>query len=336
MGTLELEGPLPSPPELGYVEVMSRSGAVVRRIPLTSGAVLQLGRHFANDIVLDDPYVCPCHARLIFDGEGRLRIEDLSSVNGIWRSSGGARQTQVTLAAGESVRIGRTLVRFRASNQPLEPTLVDRSATGLPQVFEHPVAVGGLCLLTVIGLLLQAYLSSVTRTEGVKLVLEPLATLVLVAFWGALWAFASRLLAHRWNFWIHVAIGSAGILGYTVLEPLTDYLCFALNLDAFRAVMAQIGHTFGFGLLLYAHLRFVSGQPPLSLVRTATATVLTILTLTLLTEKGREGDFDPNPVFEATLKAPVFKLSGSRSAQDFFVKAAQLTDRLDRDEVDAR
>ena len=64
------------------LEVLDRRGRPLQRLRVET-LPLTIGRDLGNDVQLDDPYVCPQHARIVRDPDGRLVVEDLSSVNGL-------------------------------------------------------------------------------------------------------------------------------------------------------------------------------------------------------------------------------------------------------------
>ena len=65
-----------------WVEILSRHHDVVARYRCEDGA--RIGRAYDNDVVVDDPYVAPHHARIVRDEAGELFAEDLGSVNGLY------------------------------------------------------------------------------------------------------------------------------------------------------------------------------------------------------------------------------------------------------------
>ena len=65
---------------VGLLEVLNRSGQVDQRIAVAPGRIT-VGRALDNDVILDDPYVCPHHLALEVES-GHVTLEDLDSVNG--------------------------------------------------------------------------------------------------------------------------------------------------------------------------------------------------------------------------------------------------------------
>jgi len=69
-----------------------------------------VGRDAANDAVLDEPTVSKRHARLSFDPDGRLMVEDLASANGTWKNR--SRITRETYRSGETILFGKAEYRI--------------------------------------------------------------------------------------------------------------------------------------------------------------------------------------------------------------------------------
>jgi len=310
----------------GHLELLNRSGSVVRRFALSAGP-LTLGRDPGGAVVLDDPYVCPRHALLREEVAG-LVVEDCASVNGISSAPGQPRVARLHLASGMTVRVGRSTLRYRSAAAPLPATLVDGAAVGPLRLCENPVIIAGFCLLAPLLLLLKTYLATVTRVQGGKLLFEPVVTVVIIICWAALWSFAGRLLSYRWHFWIHFGIGCAGLVTFLGLDVVSGYLCFAINLDPLQPLVDNLGQTAALALLLFAHLRFVSAAPSRPLGRAAVLVSLAVLGLTFLTAHSDSGDFNTSPEYRVTLKAPPFQLVKGRNVADFMTEASGLTTQL--------
>lgn len=324
METLTAQTTIPACP--GQIEILNRSGAVIRRLPLTSG-ILTLGRDLTSDLILDDPYVCPHHARL-YEREGRLVIEDLGSVNGVSRAPGGIRIDHLEIESGESLRVGHTTLRYRNATSPLPPTLVDRSGAGPLRQLERPRFLAVLYLFAPLLLLLTTYLETTTRLEVDKLLLTPIIAVLILLLWAALWAFANRILSYRWHFAIHLGIGCAGLISMQLWETLNGYLSFALNLDYAYGALEHLGQTLLVAILIFAHLRFVSFAPSRSLARAAGIISLTVLGISLLPAVSERGDFNPAPAFQVTLKSPLFNFVPRKNADLFFKEIEKMPAEL--------
>ena len=105
-----------------FVEVLDRRGELLRRERL-GDLPYRIGRAFDNHLVLDDPYVCPFHAAIERAEDGGLVLRDQGSLNGLQRLPGRRREARLEVTHGLSVRLGRSVLRFRDASLPVPATL---------------------------------------------------------------------------------------------------------------------------------------------------------------------------------------------------------------------
>lgn len=104
---------------------------VGRTFPLAE-AQTDLGRGSMADIRLRDRTVSRLHARILHDGTV-FTVEDLDSPNGLF-VNGQPVEGPVTLADGDVIELGHTLLRFQAAVEdppPPEPEQPEGSASGM-------------------------------------------------------------------------------------------------------------------------------------------------------------------------------------------------------------
>ncbi len=206
------------------VEVLDRRGAVRRRVWLRAFPAT-LGRDYRSDLVLDDRYVDPTHARLERDDHGGMVLTDLGSANGILEPSGGGRVGRVTLHSGTVVRLGRTVLRFIDPGQPVAPALREdhgpRLAIGRSTPRDLALAVASVGVL-----LFNQYTTATGRETLTNLVGGTLGILVAVAAWAGGWALVGRITQHRFRFREHFLIPAAALVVLLASDTLGDYLKF--------------------------------------------------------------------------------------------------------------
>jgi pSer/pThr/pTyr-binding forkhead associated (FHA) protein len=81
-----------------------------RRLAITAGATIRLGRALDNDFVLEDVSVSRYHA-IITASNGSFRLKDLGSHNGTYVR--GQRVAEALLADGDAIRLGDAQITFR-------------------------------------------------------------------------------------------------------------------------------------------------------------------------------------------------------------------------------
>lgn len=103
---------------------------------LTRGSYL-IGRSASCQIVLDHPRVSRKHARLIVD-QGRIAVEDLGSVNGIFVNGDRVTGTQ-ELQSGDSLMIGGETLELFVEAAPMDDSGLDSTTrTGLESIPPAP------------------------------------------------------------------------------------------------------------------------------------------------------------------------------------------------------
>jgi FHA domain-containing protein len=240
---------------LGYIEILDGKGGVIERVAVNSFP-LKVGRAYSNDVILNDPYVCPMHLAIGPDEQGVLIARDLDSVNGLRAGTREKRVASLELHSGSQFRIGHTQLRYCSVDHPLAATVMDRE-NGKSRLYSPYVAVVAGAAIFLL-LCLDAYLTTVERATVAAIVTEPLTTFAMLLVWSGLWALASRVIVSRFYFPQHVVIACGAIAGFFALSFSSEWLEF---LFPFVPVV-WIAGLFGSGLivaaLVYGHLKFAS------------------------------------------------------------------------------
>ena len=220
------------------LEILHPNGA--RTLQRLDALPVSVGRGLGNDLILDDPYVDAHHARIGLDEAGALRIEDLGSVNGVVANDARTRGA-IELRPGAEVRLGRTTLRFRDSDEPVSPALLDdRTSVARPSQVDgargRPAAALGWASTTrgqaIIGAValgafaLSSWLGSSDRSSVVDALGGASGFAVAAALWAGVWAVASRAIVHRFHFIGHFAVASAvalAALAWTTMEEWVDF-----------------------------------------------------------------------------------------------------------------
>jgi len=207
--------------EVIWIEVLARPRETVTR-QRVSGPVITIGRAYDNDIVLDDPHVAPHHLRLLRGPDGSWSADDLGSLNGMW--VGGMRRASALLHGDTALQIGQTELRLRSSAHAVPP---EQPLLRAPS--RWPLAL--LCLLALLGsMLLQVWLGETGEPKLISYLSPPLGVAVMLAVWAAVWSVLARIFTGRAQYGLHLLIASAGLLVYSVYEPLTQLGAYALAL----------------------------------------------------------------------------------------------------------
>jgi hypothetical protein len=315
------------------LEQLDHRGRVVHRLRLGDSPV-SVGRAYDNDVIVDDPYVDPHHLRIEPGPDGRLEFRDLDSRNGTWEHALNWRMGSAPLKSGMELRIGRTVLRFAAIDQPVPRALADHARVGGLEFLLDPKAAVSLIGLALLAGGLDAFLGATDGFTLVQFLTPGLAGLVAAAIWAGGWAFANRLVVHRFRFLAHLAW--AALIGVILLLVRigAEWLDFffptvgggwvALALDI--AVVAT---------LLAGHLWLVTEWDQRRRWRVALGVTALLAAILALLDWDQLPSADQRIVGQEALKPVSGRLVPARTADDFFRRARSLeteVDRLTRDE----
>jgi len=240
---------------LGYVERLDGKGGVVERFPIESFPI-KIGRAYGNDVILDDPYVCPAHVAIAPDEQGRLMVTDLESVNGLRESAWEKPVASLEIRSGSQFRIGHTQLRYCGVDHALAPTLVDRDSRRLWLNSPYTAVIVGVAVFLL--LCLDAYLTIIERVTFAAIVSEPLSTFAMLLLWSGLWALASRVVVSRFHFPQHATIACGAIIGFFLLSFFAEWFEFLFPSVPTLWIAGLFGSGLIIGALVYGHLKFAS------------------------------------------------------------------------------
>lgn len=223
---------------------------VLRQRFAGAGAECRVGRDLGCDIVLDDEYAAPRHALLTLLEDGRVRVQDLGTKNGV-RVDGRRipAEAGVVLERGEIV-VGRTRLRIRTRHGLAGPERVFRR--DFMRRHRTPLAAGGVAACIALG----AFLQWLDAPPSLPLRVTTAALVILgaIALWSGLMALTTKLNHGSWHLRVHVAIASIGAAIGALSYWLAGLVAFATQ----WAVLARLGAAAAGGTALvaiYLHLR---------------------------------------------------------------------------------
>lgn len=105
------------------IQILNNQGNVTSNQKLDQSRVT-IGRSYDNDIILNDPHICPQHAALYYNDQAQWYIEDLNSINGIFNHLGKPFELAPIPQDGLIFTLGKQKLRALSSNAPVAPTLI--------------------------------------------------------------------------------------------------------------------------------------------------------------------------------------------------------------------
>lgn len=286
---------------LAWVEVLDRRGHVRARHRVDTAPAI-IGRGYGSDVLLDDPWLSPVHARLFRELDGTLALEDAGSENGTW-SETGARVTLLPIGRGITLRIGRTLVRIVPADAPVPATLGADVAAPSEGGWRHRWVGPGFALAAGGAYAWMQLLgdSEVHRTSA--LIGDVLTMTGGLILWAGIWALVSRAVAHRAHFLTHLAVAGAGALALLGIYIATEYAAFlAPGEPAFEGVVGMIGLVI-LAAALFGHLMLASSLPAPRAIAISVAVTFGLFALGVIAESdGNSSDDSGTPEFSGVLK----------------------------------
>jgi hypothetical protein len=301
------------------VEVLDRRGRVRDRVRLLQLPAF-VGRAYTNDVVLEDRYVSPRHASVRRNEAGEITVEDLESLNG------------VTPLGGDRFRLGETVVRLvdaEAPVAPAEPLPADEG--GLLHALRDPRVALGVIGGSVLIFALDAYLGTYYDIGFMPVASQALFGVGALGLWSGIWAFANRLLTHRFDFLRHLSCACAAAVGYTLVESVSEHAEFILSSERAGTALGVLGACAATYFLFSAHLAVIPASTRgLRRLWAAGGTSLLLGLASVVTYTGPEDLTDEIPV-RAPIKAFGSSLIQPQTTEEFLLEARTLREQVDQD-----
>jgi hypothetical protein len=312
----------------GVIEVLNRSGQLVQRLSIGSETV-RLGRAYDNDLIVGDPYVCPHHLELRLEG-GQLLVIDLDSVNGTYRGSRKNRIKSTHLPEGVTIHFGHSRLRYHASGSKVPKTWRDTARHGLLAVMGKPwlLVLGGL--LAVASLLAQDLLDNPAQPQALTMASDLLYPLIGILAWAGFWALLSRVVMHRSNFHVHLAISFLAVAGLFCSGQLVTLLGFAMGWSRATPWLEVLGLTLVAFVAIYAHLRYALHGEVFRQTGVAALAAIILFGTPVAGQLIDRSEFSSLPYLEPLLRPPAYRLVEGQQLEGFFQDAEQLRLRADK------
>jgi len=315
------------------IEVSDQHGKIVERYR-TPKLPIRIGRAYDNDLIVDDPYVCPHHCEVVLNEAGEIVVNDLSSVNGTYAMADGSRSGQFPVDADSRLRIGHTMLHFKLPDQAVEATRFDHTPLHQkgewpPRLLSFNIAV---LLLGALVMTAKEYLGSYNMFEYWRYFFsQQIPALLAVAGWAAVWSIISRVTAHRFSFFRHATILVSILLAITMSDYLLDFLKFGFASQGPFEVISIGLSMVAIALLLFWHLRLCSDQSRSRLMMGASAFAVVFVSLVQINDYLDSQEFHRSPLYPTNLKPPAFQIVKSEPVDDFLMKSEQIRKKIDQE-----
>lgn len=200
---------------------------------------ITLGRAYDNDVILDDAYVSPHHARLIEGENGELIAEDLGSVNGMREGAARAPTVRAVVASGGELQLGSTSIRIFDADHAVPEAIVERPVAPPPvaeaprarrsfaEVFLEPSRARTAWLGAAAVFALRGFLGSTDANPASDTLSMAIAASLLLALWAGAWSLGGRLATGRAHFLSHLGWASFGIAIVSLVMIPLNWISYA-------------------------------------------------------------------------------------------------------------
>jgi hypothetical protein len=303
------------------------------------GDTFTIGRGYANDLVLDDPYVSPSHVRIARDDSGQWWIEDLQSDNGTRDLSVDAPIVRMPLVDNAAFLVGQTTLNIRSGEFAVAPTLKLNALAGTrtPDVRSFAAPAGEWRLASHAAVALGVVITMAALSIWFKQTGEPKFTNyiygaiflpMLALVWAGGWALVTRIVAARAQFFRHLRIAAVALIAFSLLESAFKYIDYAFAWVSASSWEGIIGWLI-LGALGVAHVRVIVPKRTGLVVGIVATLALAAVALDQAMKSDRN-KYQP-PTIITSLLPPAFPTKPPRTREALFEDILKLKSELDEE-----
>ena len=302
-----------------FVEILNHNGDVQARHKF-SELPIRIGRSYSNDIILDDPHTAAEHALIELNADGKLRLRDLGSQNGLKLK--GKSHSQTELDGDTIVQLGRTLIRIRDSQYLVSPEVSDSSHKLWQIWIMFGCAIVMICALS----LSTSWLGDIANNKVSDYIMDMTKWLMSAAAWAGIWALANRVFSGTANFGRHLFIFSCGIVALDLLDHIYALLGFAFSWEWFTYYQSHLQIVI-VAITIYFHLRLINNKRAMLKVICASLAALSS-GLILMGNYQSTNQYADN-LYMSEVLPPAARISRNHSLTEFDQSIQQLKTDID-------
>jgi pSer/pThr/pTyr-binding forkhead associated (FHA) protein len=284
---------------------------------------VHIGRAYNNDIVIADPYVSPLHL-IIEKGEHGWIAVDQGSKNGSFVRNNSKITGTAELVSGDTISIGRTLLRLWSPEHPVPGEL------RLPSQ-RSPVrrAIGPLlAFLSLAGvwgaLTIQQFLNNANQIKPISLFASALPYLFFPLLWAGICSCAGFIVLRKAQFSLQLIVANGAlvcILALTLLSEYVDYFtCSTLTAD----IIQYTGMMIITAMLLFINLSITTGTADLRRAIISFIIGGSVIAAVALNDYAARFENRITPEYSQTLKPPYAKIAQSEPLDGFILECESL------------
>ena len=304
------------------------------KFELSESKVLKIGRGWSNDIIIDDEYADPEHARISLGPNGSCLISDMDSRNGTLLDRKKVNSDQ-DLAFDSTISIGESTLRILDANAHVAPA---RKRDRLNALVQKLNSVSGFLIASVFLGVAMFVTVMLTADDGSskQFTAAGLAGTVMFIF---LWCLVSSLIGKMFRnsmqirlHWVYICILTAlcciGVLFAEILR-------FNLNSELVDVIT-------GYGLFiaflwLALYGLFSLGTEMSGVKQVATATIFTLIPMSFILVfsyfKEEKEQWSNYALMDSRVESPLFAISSKVELDTYLTEVDSLFGKLDKDVI---
>jgi pSer/pThr/pTyr-binding forkhead associated (FHA) protein len=308
--------------EVIWVEVLSRHREVTARHRCT-GPEIRIGRGYANDVILDDPYVAPEHLLVRRDEAGALVAENVGGANGLFVGKSREAVERAVLDGDRPIRIGHTELRIREASH-----VVPRARAYTPPRRRWPVLLA--LAAAILGIeLASLWLNETTEPKLSRYLMPPLGLTLFALGWAAVWSVLGRIFSGQARYERQLLITLSGMFAYSLYNEVDGIAAFSLGWPELPSY-EYIGMWCILAAMGFCHLQAIFPARPRVKGAVIAGLAGLVIALQTLTQSELRGGLDQR-VHAHRLLPPALRLAPLRSEDAFLADVERLKGKLDRD-----
>ncbi|WP_440877218.1 FHA domain-containing protein [Thalassotalea sp. PLHSN55] len=291
---------------------------------------IRIGRGYQNDIILDDPHICPDHLHINFDGENWI-VTDENSINGSYLEDGKRTVSQHIVKSGDVISFGKSQIRLLFPNHPVAESVEFSPFESLIDFARQPIAlIASISLFAFIA----GYIFFLNQTIEVpltKIAVPAIGMTLMFALWPGAVALVSHLTKHESR--ILSQLGVAFLLYNLmwvsdIIESIAGFNLSANWPVGLLTTLLPIALAFClFWLNCYIGFHMNAKR------RLIISSALTCLVFggTFLIQLSKTPEFRSQPQYDATIMTPSFLFSSGSTTDKFIADSNKLFMKVDKE-----
>ncbi len=294
------------------------SGEQARYYKIKKDAEVTIGRGFDCDIILDDPFICAHHIKILknFKKE-QLRIEGFQTINGFKVNNKQYSSDIVEVGYGDKIYMGKTIIRIYNSNYPVKAT---KKLTKTSPFFSKLENQTNCWLLFLISLLIVGFCSYIDSWEKdifYDIAIAILVIVIITIIWAGIWTIVGRINKHKSYFSLHIGIFSSFFILNIIIMTVVGYISFFLHQNIFSEIMRYIMSSVILGGLVYSSLTFTTNMNKKSNFKTAFVFSVGVIISLIAIMMIKKDDFSTIPKYSGILKPYLHEFVIAQNIDEF-------------------